>query len=99
MRLTTRVKVQETNGEFAILRCEGSDHYLEVNWYGNQEYRAGDELDHIAFEVDDLDRVLSELSEKGVVPVSGVRESERSRWTCISDPSGIWIELFQYKKK
>lgn len=95
MRMVSRIKVPETKGEFAIVRCDGCDHYLELNWYENQEYRSGDELDHIAFEVEDLSHALAELAEKGVKPVSYTRESPRSRWTYISDPNGIWIELFQ----
>jgi catechol 2,3-dioxygenase-like lactoylglutathione lyase family enzyme len=54
-------------------------------------------LDHIAFEVDDLNFILAKLGEKGVKPVSYMRESPRSRWTYITDPNGIWIELFQKK--
>ena len=95
MRVVSRVRVPETRGEFAVVRCDGCDHYLELNWYENQEYRSGDELDHIAFEVEDLDLALAELAKKGVEPVSHTRKSPRSRWTYITDPNGIWIELFQ----
>jgi len=97
MRVVSRVKVQETRGEFAVVRCEDCDHYLEVNWYENRQYRSGDELDHLVFEVDDLNQALTKLAEKGVKPVSYTRESPRSRWTYITDPNGIWIELFQRK--
>ena len=96
--MVSRTKVQETKGEFAVVKCDNSDHYLELNHYENQEYHPGDELDHIAFEVDDLSATLSELTKKGIVPVSYTRESEHSRWTYITDPSGIWIEIYQKKK-
>ena len=95
--MASRVNVQETKGEFAVVKCENCDHYLELNWYEHQEYRSGDELDHIAFEVDDLNLTLTRLAEKDVKPVSYTRESPRSRWTYITDPNGIWIELFQRK--
>ena len=97
MRMVSRIKVKETRGEFAVVKCEGCDHYLELNWYQNQEYRLGDELDHIAFEVVDLNLALAKLAEKGVKPISYTRESPRSPWTYISDPNGIWIELLQRK--
>nr|MDO8133031.1 VOC family protein [Candidatus Njordarchaeum guaymaensis] len=97
MRLITRIKVPETKGEMAIVKSDGVDHWLEINWYADQEYHLGDELDHIAFEVADLDEAMSELKLKGIEPVSYVRESKNSRWTYIADPDGIWIEIFQKK--
>jgi hypothetical protein len=33
MKLINRVKVPETNGEFAIVKSEKSEHWLEINWY------------------------------------------------------------------
>lgn len=98
MKLVRRVKVPETKGEFAVVRSEDSDHWLEINWYAGQTDRSGDELDHIAFEVGDLDEALSDLRLKGIEPVSYVRESSNSRWTYIADPDGIWIEIFEKKQ-
>jgi len=95
MRMSARIKVPETRGEFAVVRSEGSDHALEINWYADQEYQAGDELDHIAFQVTDLDKAISELKSKGIEPVSSMVETEHSRRTFIIDPDGIWIELYQ----
>jgi catechol 2,3-dioxygenase-like lactoylglutathione lyase family enzyme len=99
MRLTTRIKVPETNGELAIVKSEGSDHWLEINWYAGQEYRSGDELDHIAFEVLNLDEALSELKPKGIEPVSHISDTKNSRWTYVADPDGNWIEIFQKKQQ
>jgi catechol 2,3-dioxygenase-like lactoylglutathione lyase family enzyme len=95
MRMSARIRVPETNGEFAVVKSEGSDHTLEINWYENQEYKAGDELDHIAFQVVDLDEALTELKSKGIEPISSIIETEHSRRTFIIDPDGIWIEVFQ----
>ncbi len=98
MHLTSRIKVPETRGEFATVRSGDSEHYLEINWYENQQYHSGDELDHIAFEVTDLDATLRELSAKGIRSVSEIKESPNSKWTYITDPDGIWIEIFQKKR-
>jgi len=98
MRLDTRIKVPETNGELAIVKSEGSNHWLEINWYADQEYRSGDELDHIAFEVPNLDEALSELKLKGIERISHLRDTKKSRWTYIADPDGNWIEIFQKKQ-
>jgi len=97
MGMSARIKVPETKGEFAVMRLEGSDYALEINWYADQEYQAGDELDHMAFQVADLDEALSELRSKGIEPVSSMVETEHSRRTFITDPDGIWIEVFQKK--
>ena len=95
MRLTNRIKIPETKGEFATVKSADSDHYLEINWYEGQEVRSGDMLDHIAFEVDDLNSTVDELSCKGMKTVTEIRESQNSKWTYIKDSDGIWIELFQ----
>jgi len=97
MKLVTRIKVPETNGELAIVKSEGVDHWLEINWYADQKYSPGDELDHIAFQVANLDEALSYLKSKGIEPISYVRESKNSRWTYIPDPDGNWIEIYEEK--
>ena len=49
-----------TNGEVVTLRSSGGDQLLELNWYAEGSrfgppYVNGEELDHLAFDVDDLD--------------------------------------------
>jgi catechol 2,3-dioxygenase-like lactoylglutathione lyase family enzyme len=79
MRLINRVKIPETNGEFAIVKSENSEHWLEINWYEGHACKSGDELDHIAFEVENLEAALAELKSKGIEPVSYTRETPRAR--------------------
>lgn len=98
MRLVNRIKAPETNGEFAILKSENSEHWIEINAYAGHPYKSGDELDHIAFEVEDLEAALAELKSKGIKPIYELRQTPWSKWTYISDPDGIWIELFQAKR-
>jgi len=43
MRLATRIKVPETKSRLATVRSEGSDHWLEINWYEGQQYQYADE--------------------------------------------------------
>lgn len=95
MRVRSHKKVTETNGKMAVLESEGSDHRLEVNHYNGHAYSAGDQLDHIAFEVENLDETLEELKAEGIEPVSYLRQAENARWTYIADPDGIWIEIYQ----
>jgi len=99
MQVVRRQHVPETGGEWAELRSIGSKQMLELNWYPNASrffagpYRNGDELDHIAFECEDVERAYRELLEKGARP--GHRPfAEGNSWLAyVEDPDGIWIEL------
>ncbi|KEI73186.1 SMU1112c/YaeR family gloxylase I-like metalloprotein [Endozoicomonas elysicola] len=53
-------------------------------------------LRHIAFEVDDLDKTLSNLSKNGIAaePVR-VDPYTQARFTFIKDPDGLPVELYQ----
>jgi lactoylglutathione lyase len=67
---------------------------LELNFYpGDQPYREGDELDHLGFEVRDLDLWVRKLESLGAkVRIAPFREGP-DRLVFLSDPDGIWIEL------
>ncbi|HEX9567291.1 MAG TPA: VOC family protein [Thermoplasmata archaeon] len=94
-----------TKGEVVTLRSPGGDQLLELNWYAEGSrfglpYVNGEELDHLSFDVDDLDGAIAELSRKGVEVV--IRPCEIGGWygwreAFVKDPNGIWIELLQSK--
>ena len=98
MELLARIKNPHTKGEFAHVKSKDSEHHIEINWYADKEYQSGDELDHIAFQVADFDKALSYLKSKGYEPVYEIIETEHSKWTYITDPDGIWIEIYQKKQ-
>ena len=98
MELLAKIKSPHTNGEFAHVKSKNSKHHIEINWYADEKYRSGDELDHIAFQVKDFDKALSYLKTKGYEPVYEIIETEHSKWTYITDPDGIWIEIYQKKQ-
>jgi predicted enzyme related to lactoylglutathione lyase len=50
-------------------------------------------MDHLAFQVDDLDKALAEAGRAGY-PLALEMKTGRSRWAYIKDPNGIFIELF-----
>lgn len=53
-------------------------------------------LRHLAFAVDDLDRDVAELMEKGIsVEVIRVDELTGKRFTFFADPDGLPIELYE----
>lgn len=73
---------------------------LELNWYSDRkEYRNGDEVDHLAFEVEDVDSVLAELKAERVEVAMEAFDEGRSRLAFVKDPDGIWIELQSPRKK
>ena len=85
-------------GVWVELQSPGSPQRLELNWYPpgskfHTPYRRGEELDHLAFRVTDVDRAFEELTAKGAhAEVEPFRES-RYAFAFVSDPDGIWIEL------
>ena len=98
MKLVDRQKIPDTDGEVAFLKTEGSAQLLELNFYnGKKGYKHGDEMDHLAFEVTNLDTALPYFERHGAKRVYRIIKSERSRWTYVTDPNGIWIELIDHR--
>ncbi len=99
MQLARRHRVPETAGEWAELRSPGSDQVLELNWYPENSaffkgpYRNGDELDHIAFECDDVDRAFHELIAAGARAGLPPFREGKSWLAYVQDPDGLWLEL------
>jgi catechol 2,3-dioxygenase-like lactoylglutathione lyase family enzyme len=86
-------------GRFVHLRGRGSKQRLELNWYPKgtrfySEYAAGDELDHLAFLVKDVDKAFKELIKNGAEPAISPKDSKGTE-VYVKDPDGIWIELLK----
>lgn len=93
-----RWKVAETHGEVVQLTSEKGGPTLELDFYEkgtryDTKYAPGDGLDHLAFQVPDLDAFLAAAREAGFPERLGVK-SGTSRWAYIEDPNGLWIEVF-----
>ena len=95
-----------TGGQVVTLRSPGSPQLLELNWYGagskfGSPYSNGEDLDHLAFECDDLAKAVEELERRGVeVTVRPKEIGEEVGWNeaFVKDPNGIWIELLQARR-
>jgi len=95
-----------TEGKVATLRSPGSTQLLELNWYSagsrfGTPYSNGEDLDHLAFECDDLARAVGELERRGVevmVRPKEIGENEGWNEAFVKDPNGIWIELLQARR-
>lgn len=98
MKELGRNPIDATKGIVASLRSEDGGFELELNYYGKgtrfaTPYVVGEGLDHLAFQVENLDKALDEAKKAGHPVVLEVK-TPMSRWAYVEDPNGIWIELF-----
>lgn len=85
-----------TGGMWEELVDPKSSAVLELNYYPDSPpYREGEELDHLGFEVDDVDQTLQRLLQLGGRVRIPPFEEGGSRTAFVSDPDGVWVELFQ----
>jgi lactoylglutathione lyase len=98
MKVVSRTKIEEAKGEVVSLATEEDGQVLELNYYAqgskfNAEYQVGEGLDHLAFQVDDLEKATSEADKAGFPVILNIKTAS-SKWAYIKDPNGIYIELF-----
>jgi lactoylglutathione lyase len=101
MLVTWRMKIRETGGEIAVLKSPRGSQRLELNWYPPRgryrRYRQGDELDHLAFSVPDVDAFLRDRRGDFKVAMRPFDEGGE-RLAYVTDPDGAWIELMSPRK-
>ncbi len=96
-----RRPIPENKAEIAFVRDPASGARIELtHWEGKDEFEVGEQLDHLAFEVDDLDRFLATARSKGA---KVAREPYRlaggsGRIAFLLDPNDVWIELLERPK-
>jgi lactoylglutathione lyase len=98
MKVRGRSKQDHTKGETVDLISEDGSQQLELNYYGEgskfaTDYTAGDGVDHLAFQVEDLDKFFAGAASAGHPQVLEMK-TVTSRYGYIEDPNGIWIEIF-----
>ena len=88
-------------GKYVQLASPSTQMRLELNWYppGSKyatRYTNGEELDHLAFVVDDVVKAYNDLVKEGAKPVVSPPQARRDKVEVyVKDPDGIWIELLQ----
>lgn len=90
-------------GIYVHLKSPHSAQRLELNYYppGNkfhEQFRAGSELDHLAFWVMDVDRNYRALLAKGAKRAVEPFSQGKYRLAFVKDPDNIWIELIGIDK-
>ena len=98
MTVRQRNSLEPSKGVVVDLVSEDGGPPLELNYYEkgspfDSPYFTGEALDHLAFQVADLDRAIEDAGKAGHRVVQEMRTAS-SRWAYIQDPNGIWIELF-----
>ncbi|MEE9592068.1 MAG: VOC family protein [Thermoplasmata archaeon] len=102
LELLDRTVIAQNKGEFASVGNDAKSHSIEINWYADDSpvagpFREGEELDHLAFYVEDFDAAMRYLEEQGYPRVLGPIESKSSIWAYVQDPDGIYVEVFASK--
>jgi lactoylglutathione lyase len=102
LKLLDRTVITQNKGEFASVGNDTKGHSIEINWYADDSpvagpFREGEELDHLAFYVEDFDAAMTYLEEQGYPRVLGPIESKSSIWAYVQDPDGIYVEVFASK--
>jgi lactoylglutathione lyase len=97
MKFTGKSKIVSSKGEVANLESENGGSTIGLNYYERDspqysDYVVGEGLDHLAFQIEDLDHAL-EIANSMAYTISGEVKGENSRWAYVEDPNGMWIEL------
>jgi lactoylglutathione lyase len=93
-----RRTIPENHAEIAFVKDPMTGARIELtHWDGKDAFEPGEQLDHLAFEVADLDRFLLKAKSKNVkVAKEPFRLSGGSgRLAFILDPNDVWIELIE----
>jgi len=85
----------------AFLKASGSDELIEICSYpAAGPVRVQEDLVHLAFEVDDLDATMAELSTKGVPITDGpTTTSSGTRFAFIDAPEKYEVELIERTRR
>src|SRR3990172_8166651 len=98
MKLIRRREIPENNAEIAFVGYDESSPQLELTyWVNKKDYSEGDQLDHLAFEIQDMDTAIGGFSAAGVEIARQpfMLKGGSNRLAFIKDPNGIWIELIE----
>jgi lactoylglutathione lyase len=101
LQFERRRTIPENHAEIAFVTDPASGGRIELtHWDGKDTFEAGEQLDHLAFEVPDLDRFLMKVRTKGirVAKEPFALSGGASRLAFILDPNDVWIELIERAK-
>jgi lactoylglutathione lyase len=98
LTLVERKEIPENKAEIAFVKDQNGLEIELTFWREKKDWTDGDQLDHIAFMVDDVKQSVDNFRSKGVEiarePYS--LKGSNSKIAFIKDPNGIWLELIQH---
>lgn len=101
LKFVSRREIKQNNAEIAFLKDENEAAIELTHWRDKKELKEGDNFDHIAFAVNEIEATMRELKRNGVTvamePYS--LQGSTSRIAFIKDPDGNWLELIQSAKR
>ena len=98
LELVRRREIPENKAEIAFLRDLKSNAQIELtHWKEKKDWTSGDELDHIAFAVLDMDETMRKLKSMDVEVAKQpyTLRGSKTRIAFVIDPNGIWLELIE----
>jgi lactoylglutathione lyase len=97
LKFVSRREIKQNNAEIAFLQDESGAALELTHWRDKKRLAEGDNFDHIAFEVEDVETTVKEFKAEGVAiamePFS--LQGSTSKIAFIKDPDGNWLELIQ----
>ena len=94
----SRREIKQNNAEIAFLRDKAGGAIELTYWRAKKSLAEGDNLDHIAFDVEDVQATVERLRAQGVTiamePYS--LQGSSSKLAFVKDPDGNWLELIQH---
>lgn len=98
LKFERRRPIPENHAEIAFVKDPESGARIELtHWEGKDRFDAGEQLDHFAFEVTDLDGFLTRVRAMGVKVAKEPFKLKggSGRLAFILDPNEVWIELIE----
>ena len=100
LKFVSRREVKQNNAEIAFLTDFDGGTIELTRWRDKKTLTEGDNFDHIAFGVEDVNATINELRSKGVTiamePFS--LQGSTSKIAFIKDSDGNWLELIESGK-
>jgi lactoylglutathione lyase len=93
-----RRPIPENHAEIAFVKDPETGARIELtHWEGKDQFEAGEQLDHFAFELPDLDKFLTQARARGVRVAKEPYKLQggSGRLAFILDPNDVWIELIE----
>ncbi len=85
--------------ELVFLKAPQSEETIEICCFpGSGEVKVGDDITHIAFEVDDLDAFGKHAEAHGYPFSDGPTDSQSGRFAFVDAPEGYEIELIERRQ-